>query len=132
MAREYLVRRGEILHYRRRVPGEVAVLDPRGEIWISTHKSDETEAVIIARRISGELESYWSALSAGEQSIAPAARQQFDRAVRLARTLGVVYRPVHDLAAGDLSEIVHRSACPSRAAQPNGLQTDGVGRFRRY
>lgn len=109
MAREYLTQRGAVWHYRRRVPAELAALDPRGEIWISTRKRDEADAIVVAKRLSAELEAFWDALTAGtSKADEPGARHEFNRAVRLARVMGVPYRPAQDLAAGDLGDLVHR------------------------
>ena len=106
--REYLRERNGVWHYRRRVPADVAHLDPRGEVRVTTKRRDYAEAVIIAKRINDEAESFWAALSAGTAATRDQAAERFDRAVRLARTLGVSYRPVEDLASGDVEEIVRR------------------------
>lgn len=104
----YLYARNGVWHYRRRVPADLAHLDPRGEIRCTTKMRDETEAEAVARRINEKLEAFWQALSSGKAAPQDEALERYEAAVRLARTLGVSYRAAADLAAGDLSELVHR------------------------
>lgn len=107
--RQYLRQRGGVWHYRRRVPADLAHLDPRGEVRRTTKQHDLIEAVAVARRIDAEVLAFWASLSASGNLPAPdGAAERFQRAVGLARTLGVAYRPAADLAAGDVSEIVRR------------------------
>lgn len=106
--RQYLHQRNGVWHYRRRVPSDLAHLDPRGEVRVTTKKRDVVEAAIVAKRVNGELEAFWAALSDGVQGPArDGAAERFERAVGLARTLGVPYRPAGDLAH-DAGEIVRR------------------------
>lgn len=106
--RQYLQQRGGVWYYCRRVPADLAHLDPRRFVRASTKKRDLVEATAIARRINAETEAYWQALSAGHGTGPDGAAERYQRAVGLARTLGVAYRPAAELAAGDVSEIVRR------------------------
>lgn len=108
-AGRHLHQRGGWWHYKRRVPADVADLDRRGTVRVATRTRDLAEALVVAARIDAETESYWRALAAGA---APAASsddaQRYEAALRLARTLGVAYRPAADLARGDLADLVRR------------------------
>lgn len=107
-ARQYLIPRNGIWQYRRRVPTHLASLDPRGEVRMSTHQADETQATIIADRMNRELEAFWLSLGAGEAAVRDNAVEVYERAVRLARTYGVAYRPVSELAGVGLGELLGR------------------------
>lgn len=107
--RQYLYQRNGIWHFRRRVPADLAHLDPRGEIRRTTKRRDVLEAESVAGQINRDLEAFWCAVSRSGTAIAPnGAAAAYERAVGLARTLGVPYRPAADLAAGDLPELVRR------------------------
>lgn len=108
MVGTYLHRRDGIWHFRRRVPSDLADLDPRGAVRISTKKRDYQQAVVVASRINAELEALWGSLSASPPDSSSEAVARFERAAKLARSLGLSYRPVSDLAAGDVGEIVRR------------------------
>lgn len=111
LGERYLVKRGARWQYRRRVPADMAELDPRGEIRISTGKVDYAAAVIVARRCNAEIEAYWRALSdtaARGQQPTTGAAERFTAAVRLARQLGVAYRPAADLAEAPIEDLLAR------------------------
>lgn len=108
--RAYLRQRGGIWHYRRRVPQDLADLDPRGEIRLTTGSRDHATALVIAAKINGELEAHWRLLAeAAErgQSIDQVA-PRFEAAVRTARRLGLTYRPAAELAQAPIGELLSR------------------------
>lgn len=107
-ARQYLAKRNGVWQYRRRVPSDLAELDPRGSVRMTTRTSDETQAIIIADRFNQELETFWQSLAAGDGASRDTALATYDRAVRLARSHGLAYRPVSELARGDLAELLAR------------------------
>lgn len=107
MASEYLFLRRGIWQYIRRVPADLAALDGRGHVKKSTRRRDFAEAVVVARRINADVEAFWSSLAAGGRRDGEAGAN-LEQALRLARSLGVNYRPTRDLAAGALDELVHR------------------------
>lgn len=104
--------RGGVWQYRRRVPVDLAELDTRGEIRISTHQRDRAAAVVVAARIDAETEAHWRALSeAASRGQAPSGQaDRYVAAVKLARSMGLAYRPAADLAAGPLADILARLA----------------------
>lgn len=105
---DYLMERKGVRYFRRRVPADLAHLDPRGVIRLTTKKRDLSQATAVARRFNGEAEAFWSALSAGNCAASDGAAAGIDAAARLARTLGVAYRPAVELAAGDVGDLVRR------------------------
>ena len=43
----YLIRRGRIWQFRRAVPGELAALDPRRDVRVTTGTSDRSKAALV-------------------------------------------------------------------------------------
>lgn len=105
---EYLINRGGVWQYRRRVPADLVDLDPRCEIRLTTKKRDLASAAVVAAKINTDLEAYWLGLSAGQPAAKAKGAERFERAVKLARTFGVSYRSADDLARGDLDALVQR------------------------
>lgn len=105
MVGRFLECRNGVWHYRRRVPVDLAELDPRGKVRRTTRRRDYAEAVIVARTINAELEAYWKSLAGSSSAQTP---RDFDGAVKMARAFGITYRPVADLARSELVEIVRR------------------------
>jgi len=102
----YLQFTNGIYHYYRRVPSEFADVEPRRFVKQSL-KTDSRE---IARRradiVNNATEEYWrSLLLIGESKT---ARERYEAAVSLAKSLGHSYAPMAELAAGDLAELVKR------------------------
>jgi integrase len=108
MAGQYLTQRGGVWWFKRRVPRDISELDPRGVVRWSTKKRDYADAVVVAARVNAELEALWLALAEGPSPARSAAAERFQAAAKLARTLGVAYRPAADLAGGPLDEVVRR------------------------
>lgn len=125
MGRHLELRQG-IYQYRRRVPTDIADLDRRGEVRRSTKARTLAEALVVAARIDAELEAYWGALAErGGSGAVSAEAERFDRAVRLARAMGLSYRPAGEIAAGEFSDIMRRvDALEKRdaAASPQAVQ----------
>ena len=125
----HLVRRGSRWWYRRRVPADLADLDRRGEIRTPTKTGDRVAAAIIARRINAEVEAYWRSLSeaAARGQEPTGAGERFADALKLARQMGVTYRPAADLAVGPLPDLVERvEALRSRGAIGSPLAAAAV------
>jgi integrase len=103
----YLVMRGGVFYYRRRVPGEVRHLDTRGE---SVRHSLKTSDLAQARAMRDVLEAadaeLWSSLLQDKPREAAAARYQ--SAVRRAQALGFSYRPTAELVTSASTEEVLR------------------------
>lgn len=106
----YLIKRGARWQYRRRVPADLAALDARGEIRLSTGQRDRASAAIVARRFNAEIEAYWRGLSeaAARGQQPTGAAEHFAAALRLARQMGVTYRPAAELADAPLADLLAR------------------------
>jgi len=110
MIDKYLVLRDGVYQYRRRVPADVADRDPRISVRASLKTRDHAEAIVRAARINADLESYWASLAevpTGSVDSA-AAIERFEGSVRIARTLGIAYRPAAELVSGDFAEVLRR------------------------
>ncbi len=110
----YLVRRGSVWQYRRRVPKNLVAHLGTTEIRVSTKTRDRTEAMRVAAQISAALERQWSKLIAADPAIVDAATQ-LQRATAMAEVLGVTYRPATEIAASRLEDLLSRI---ERLAQP--------------
>lgn len=102
---QYVQLRNGKYQYYRRVPTEVAHLDRRPFVKVSL----KTDSEVIARKrvvlVNQATEEYWQNLAHHDQG---GARERYDAAVRLARSFGFPYQPVHSLATGDLGDLVSR------------------------
>ena len=106
-----------VYFYYRRVPKAVQHLDRRGVIRISLSTTDEVEARVAARRLDRELEDLWAALAMGHDTTA--AFERYEAAVSVAKMLGFSYRPVREIGAASIEEIVERVlAAKSRRNEP--------------
>lgn len=103
----YLVRRGGVWQYRRRVPKCLTAHLGTAEIRVSTKARDRTEALRAAAHISAALETHWSALIGVGPSPADAATR-FQAATATAEALGVTYRPAAEIAASRLEDLLSR------------------------
>lgn len=104
-SKTYLKRRGKTYFYRRRVPSEVAHLDKRQDVVISLKTDSESVALRKAVLVNDRMEQYWDDLL---QYGSDEALKRYQGAVRIARRHGFSYRPVEELAEGDLSDLVSR------------------------
>ncbi|MDX2205143.1 MAG: DUF6538 domain-containing protein, partial [Hyphomicrobiaceae bacterium] len=103
----YLVRRGGVWQYRRRVPKHLVEQLAATEIRVSTKSRDRTEALRAAASISAALEAQWAKLSEAHPSVIVAC-MDFQSALATADALGVAYRPAVDIAASRLEDLLER------------------------
>lgn len=89
----------------RRVPKRFQHLDPRGMVRIALRTDSEAEARAKAPAVAAELDAYWEALAAGDQSGAAGC---YAAAVDIAQTRGFRYRPIAAIATGDYAELLDR------------------------
>lgn len=104
----YLVRRGRVWQYRRRVPARLANRLGKAEVRISTQARDRTEALRAAAVINTALEAEWQKLLADTTSSPETAARTFASTLAEAQSLGVSYQPASEIAAGRLEEILNR------------------------
>ena len=110
MSSDYLIQRGGIWHYRRRVPAEYQHLDRRSHVKVSTkvratNDRTGTKAGRVAARINETTEAYWRGLAAGRDAD---QKQAHSDAVKLARSLRLDYLPPTEAAARPITEVLAR------------------------
>jgi len=103
--RAYIHLRNGRWHYWRRVPKEFSHVDTRVFAKQSLRTDSEEIAIKRAGVVNEATEQYWHDLLAHGGSD---AKEKYQAAVSLARTLGLSYRHAEDIATGKLSEIMKR------------------------
>ncbi len=106
MSPNYLVKVGDCYRYRRRVPAEVAHLDPRKEVKISLKTRDLKTAQIKANIFNDQIESFWKSLI--HSNNLKDFDQKYVAAVQLAKSYGFAYKTSEQVASSALSEITER------------------------
>ncbi len=102
----FIVLRGSLYQYRRRVPTELLPLDKRSpEVRISLKTADLAKARALRDRYEQADNELWASLLA-EEGDDPWAKLEV--AQRLVRAMGFDYRPLHKLAEGPLEDIMQR------------------------
>lgn len=112
----YLVRRGGVWQYRRRIPKRLVPHLGSAEIRVSTKTRDRTEAMRASAQMSAALEAQWSKLIGRNPTAGACA--DFRAANATAEALGLAYRPAADIAASRLEDLLARI---ERLAQPLDL-----------
>jgi hypothetical protein len=109
--KNYLLERHGYWYYRRRVPRNVAHLDPRKEVKIATRISIEMDpagngrAAYAAAQHDAELEQYWADLLAGRN---PEERKRTIRGITAANALGIPYRAAEDVQKLPIGDLLKR------------------------
>lgn len=103
----FLVMRGDHYHYKRKVPAALAEVDDRApHVRVSLRTSD----LVLARQKRDALaaadDAYWASLLSDEDG--KAARLRYEAAVRRAAAMGYGYKPVEEIAAGKLDQLIGR------------------------
>lgn len=106
----YLIRRGGVWHFRRRVPRDLADRDTRGEIRVTTGTRDRATALVISARLNSELEAHWRNLADADGKVPSpdSVAERFEAAAKMARRLGLAYRPAAELAKAPIADLVAR------------------------
>lgn len=119
----YLTLRGRRYFYMRRVPVEYAELDSRRFVRISL----KTDSLAVARAraaiVNSETEAYWQSLMMSQSKD---GLERYEAAIKRARTLGVQYMPLDELARSDLSEILSRVARIETPESANRVDTSAL------
>lgn len=119
----YLIRRGRVWQYRRRVPHCLAGRLGKTEVRLSTKLRDRAEALRAAAVINAALEAEWHRLLANTAGVPDAART-FATTLAEAQSLGVSYLPAAEIAAGRLDDLlsrIERLSIPLASAATNTL-----------
>ena len=104
---KYLKPRGNGRYqYVRRVPSDL--VDLVGSLWVRTSlKTDDMElAAARMKKVNAATEAYWQALRVSGRS--EKAEESYEASVKLARAMGLSYRPVADLLAGRPEDLLSR------------------------
>jgi hypothetical protein len=106
---DYLVRRGSMWRFVRRVPKEYATLDPRGIVQHSTkvRVADDprgARARRVADGLNEALESYWRSLAESDHAQALADYEASRNAARKLR----ISEPIADAATRTIAELLDR------------------------
>lgn len=102
---KHILKVGNKYHYNRRVPIELADLDPREYVRVSLKTDSYTEACQKAGLYDRKIEKYWNELlETGNTHNTDA----FQRIVKKLRVLGFDYKPLNELLKVDLDEITTR------------------------
>lgn len=94
-----------LYYYVKRVPERFKHVDPRSQVRIPLRTDSRAEAMKLAPQVEAELFAHWEALAAGEKA---AAAEHYEAARNLARARGFVYRPIEQIAAGPLNDLLAR------------------------
>ncbi|WP_421896342.1 DUF6538 domain-containing protein [Marinoscillum sp.] len=121
----YIHKRGNRFIYRRRIPSEVAHLDPRKEIKISLKTSDYNEAVIRTRAYNQQIENFWASLVHNKRGSDFGTR--YKAAVKLAQAHGFSYKSIDQVAESHISEIVDRLSVEINSKQKVEALLGGAG-----
>jgi len=111
----YLVPRGDVLFYRRRVPKKYREFDPRTNVERTTGTGDLAHARTLRDKFEIEDDRRWAALALGEQDADARHQAAIERAV----SLGFRYKPAQAIAADSpLEEILARIAAIPASPAP--------------
>lgn len=105
--RKHLELRSDTGYYRyvRKVPDEVAHLDPRRMVREGLKTKDPLIAERKARAMDESLEAYWSALLAGRS---PDEAEKHQAALRLVKSMGFTYQPASAIIAAGRDAVIER------------------------
>lgn len=102
MDMSYLMQRGEVWWYNRRVPKRYRAFDKRDRIRMSLDTYAREEACMLRDKLVEADNRYWAALALaakGNGEGKDAAHANYQAAVERAQMAGFVYRPVLEIAA---------------------------------
>ena len=134
MDKSYLMKRGDVWWYNRRVPERVRHLDPRGRIRKSLDTYALEEACLLRDKLAEADTQYWAALKLAEMSDGDgkaAAEARYRSAIARAEAAGFSYRPVLELVEEEpLANVLDRlqavrDAAPQQA-EPEPVVTQAI------
>lgn len=110
-----LIKRGDTLHIRKRVPKRYHDVEPRQFVWLSLHTDSESIARVKAPKIWADLIEAWEAKLAGDTSDAEA---RFEAARELAAKRGFRFMSSDKVAALPLAEVMARVQAVAAGSRP--------------
>lgn len=122
---KYIIKRGEIFYYYRRVPKFVQPYESRKVVKISLDTSDEKEAGRKASVYNDYIEDFWRSLIkvGGAENI----EEQYKATVQLAKAYGFAYKSVAEIAKAPLEEITARLQVASKNIDNENTVTAVLG-----
>ena len=112
MDMSYLMQRGEVWWYNRRVPKKYRAFDKRDRIRMSLDTYAREEACMLRDKLVEADNQYWAALALAAQADGngqDAAHANYQAAVQRAQMAGFTYRPVLEIASEEpLTETLER------------------------
>lgn len=105
MTMNYLLKRGNMYYFNRRVPLDVKQYDTRSLVRVALKTDSRKEALRLALDQNESLEAYWRdlILTNSKHQI-----RRYEAVVQEARLHGFAYRPNHAVAGLQLNEIIKR------------------------
>ena len=121
----YILKRGDIFYYRRRVPQYVLPYEARSSIKISLGTRDKNEAVRKAAIYNDYIEDYWRNLikSGGTRD----TEAKYRATVRLAKAHGFAYKSIAEIVKSPLEDIVERIETASKAIKSPEIVSSVLG-----
>ena len=101
MDKSYLIKRGDVWWYNRRVPGRFQSVDPRKRIRLSLDTYALEEACLLRDQLVEADNQYWAALeleAMGNGQSRQAVEARYKAANARAQSAGFSYRPVLEIA----------------------------------
>jgi hypothetical protein len=98
--------RGRVYYLRKRVPSRYAAIESRTEVNLSLKTRDPYHDVECRNAIWAKLLHEWEAALAGHD--APASRAAYDGALAVLGDLGLPWRPMQQIAAGPIDDLLLR------------------------
>lgn len=92
-------------YYYRRIPSEFEHLDKRTFIRLSLKTDSRKEAERLSTLLSNEIEDVWKGHAERKQTI---DGDEYKSILKRAKNLNIEYKPMHDLLAGDVVNLIHR------------------------
>ncbi len=103
---KYLIKRGGVYWYCRRVPKHLQSIDTRKTIRETLRTDDLSKALPRLKEINRKTEEYFETLA--HSGMSNKEHDRFEQAVRRAKYFGVVYKEVGDIVDGPLDDLQKR------------------------
>lgn len=103
---KYLILRGDVYWYRRKVPKNLAEIEPRKFIKASLKTSDLSEAILRISKVDKETEKYFDTLVLN--GVSDSSKEQYEKAIERAQCFGLVYREADQISEGPIEDLQKR------------------------
>lgn len=103
---KYLILRGGVYCYRRKVPTNLADIEPRKFIKVSLKTDDLNEAILRISKVDKETEKYFDTLAL--KGVSDTSKERYEKAIARAQCFGLVYREAEQIAEGPIEDLQNR------------------------